>query len=74
MSQPHEGPDRESAITTAPATPRWVKVSGIVVAVVVLLVIIMLVVGGGQHSPSRHLPSSDGAGAIVLIAHRMHAR
>lgn len=74
MSQPHEGPDYESAITTAPATPRWVKVSGIVVAVVVLLVIIMLVVGGGQHSPGRHLPSSAAAGATVLIAHTMYQR
>lgn len=74
MSHPHEEPHRGSITSTPPGTPRWVKVSGIVVAVVVLLVIIMLVIGGGQHSPSRHLPSSDGAGATVLIAHRMHAR
>jgi hypothetical protein len=34
-------------------TPRWVKVSAIVVLVLVLLVVVMLVVGG-DHGPGRH--------------------
>jgi len=45
------GHDRDS--TTG--TPRWVKVSAIVVLVLVLLVVLMLLVGGpGGHGPGRH--------------------
>ena len=41
-----------------PSTPRWVKVSGIIVIVLVLLVVIIMVTGvGGEHGPGRHLPS-----------------
>lgn len=44
-------PDRES--TTA--TPRWVKVFGIIALVVVLLFIILRFTRGpGGHTPSRH--------------------
>jgi hypothetical protein len=42
-----------------PGMPRWVKVSGIIVAVLVLLLVIVLLISGG-HGPRRHL--SDGAG------------
>ena len=36
-----------------PGVPRWVKVSGIIVAILVLaLVAVMLI--GGDHGPSRH--------------------
>ena len=42
-----------------PGMPRWVKVSGIIVAVLVLLLVIVLLVSGG-HGPRRHL--SGGAG------------
>ena len=45
-----------------PGTPRWVKVSGIVVLVLVLLVVIVMVAGGGQHGPGRHLPSGSPGG------------
>ena len=48
--------------TTYPGTPRWVKVSGIVVLVLVLLVVGVMVVGGGQHGPMRHVPSGAPAG------------
>jgi hypothetical protein len=52
-------PDRES--TTG--TPRWVKVSGIVVLVlVVLLAIVMLTGVGGDHGPGRHMLSDEGPG------------
>jgi hypothetical protein len=43
-------PDNESR----PATPRWVKVFGIVTLVIVVLVVLLLVVGGGSHGPGRH--------------------
>ncbi len=46
-----------------PGTPRWVKVSGIVVGVLVLLVVIMVFTGvGGPHGPSRHMRSDDALG------------
>lgn len=46
-----------------PGTPRWVKVSGIVVAVLVLLVVILVFTGvGGPHGPGRHIPGGDTSG------------
>jgi hypothetical protein len=43
-----------------PGTPRWVKVSGIIVAVLVLLVALILFTGvGGPHGPGRHAFSGD---------------
>lgn len=39
-----------------PGTPRWLKVSGIVVAVVVVLLVVVALVGGGEHGPGRHQP------------------
>jgi hypothetical protein len=52
---PGEDADRESP----PPMPRWVKVSGIIVALLVLLLVVVLLVSGG-HGPRRHL--SGGAG------------
>ncbi len=40
-----------------PGTPRWVKVSGIVVGVFVLLIGILIHAGGGPH---HNIPSGDG--------------
>lgn len=38
-----------------PPTPRWVKVSGIVLGVLGLLFLIVLLTGGPQgHGPGRH--------------------
>lgn len=35
--------------------PRWVKVTGLVVALLVLVVVVvMLIAGPGEHGPSRH--------------------
>ncbi len=44
-----------------PGTPRWVKLSGIVVGVLILLVIIVILVGDGlgRHGPGRHMSSGD---------------
>jgi hypothetical protein len=44
-----------------PATPRWVKVSGIIAIVVVVLLVVVALVGG-DHGPSRHLPGGDNPG------------
>jgi hypothetical protein len=46
-----------------PGTPRWVKVSGIIVIVVVLLVVIMFLTG---HGPGRHTSSGDAGSRAVL--------
>jgi len=42
-----------------PGTPRWVKVSGIVVGVLVLLIAILAHAGGGPH---HNIPSGDAGG------------
>jgi hypothetical protein len=41
-----------------PGMPRWVKVSGIIVAVLVLLVVIVMLISGGGHGPRRHASST----------------
>ena len=46
----------------ATGTPRWVKVTGLLVAVLALLVVVMLLLPGG-HGPSRHIPSGHTAPA-----------
>jgi hypothetical protein len=49
-----------------PGTPRWVKVSGIIVIVLVLLIAIILVTGvGGGHGPWRHTGGGDTTPAAV---------
>jgi hypothetical protein len=50
-----------------PGTPRWVKVSGMVVIVLVLLVLIMLLSG---HGPGRHTSSGDAGSQVVLSSAR----
>ncbi len=46
-----------------PGTPRWVKVSGIVVGVVVVLVAIVVFIGvAGPHGPGRHASSGEAGG------------
>ena len=46
-----------------PGTPRWVKVSGIVVGVLVLLVVIIVFTGiGGPHGPGRHASPGEAGG------------
>jgi len=54
-----------------PRVPRWVKVSGIVVAVLVLLVVSMMLIagggpGGGGHGPGRHTSFGDLGGQAPL--------
>lgn len=54
-------------IPAYPGAPRWVKISGIVVAVLALLVVIIILAGGGRHGPGRHMSSTD-AGALMQVA------
>ncbi|PDT10226.1 hypothetical protein [Rhizobium sp. M1] len=43
-----------------PGVPRWVKISGVVLAAAILLAAVLIVSGiGGQHGPGRHLPPLD---------------
>jgi hypothetical protein len=45
---------------SAPSTPRWVKMFGIIALILVLLVGIIVFTGvGGEHGPGRHIQSSD---------------
>ncbi len=44
------------------ATPRWVKVFGIIAIVMVVLFVGLMIFGGGRHGPSRHTPSGDAGG------------
>jgi hypothetical protein len=43
-----------------PGTPRWVKLSGIMVVIVILLVGIILLTGG--HGPGRHMQPGGDSG------------
>ncbi len=48
---------------TYPGTPRWVKVSAMIVIVLVLLFGALKLFGvGGGHGPGRHAPSGEAAG------------
>ena len=60
-----------------PATPRWVKISGVVLVLAVLAVLAKAVVGGGLggHGPGMHaglggLTSATSASSPVLVAAR----
>ncbi|MEO3809193.1 hypothetical protein ABGB17_09360 [Sphaerisporangium sp. B11E5] len=49
--------------------PRWVKVTGVVVAVAVVLAVAMMLTGGlGGHGPSRH----GGMGATPPVTAQAH--
>ena len=50
MADPPDYPDPEPH-----ATPRWVKVFGIIALVVVLLFVVLLL-SPGRHGPGRHMP------------------
>lgn len=76
MANQSPEPDFESrtsvaASSTAPVTPRWVKVSLIIALIMAIGIAIVLATGlGGPHGPRRHIPSGDliDAAHIVLEA------
>jgi hypothetical protein len=60
--------------TQTAATPRWVKVFGIIALVVVVLLVVMIIAGRGGHGPSRHtgdsIPFGDAGGhGVAAVAH-----
>lgn len=63
MTEPDPDPSAEPGMgserPSTTGTPRWVKVSGIVVGVLILLFLVLQLsgVGGGGHGPGRHLPA-----------------
>jgi hypothetical protein len=60
MTDHRTGPDAGNGTTSVPASsahpglPRWVKVSGIVVAILAAVVVVIMLVVGGEHGPGRH--------------------
>jgi hypothetical protein len=79
MAGPPRSPDTGDDIGVGPGLgspprmPRWVKVSGIIVATLVLLVVIAKTTGlGGSHGPGRHIGTgaapSAGVTAVQLLS------
>jgi hypothetical protein len=63
---PEGGPT--AATARYPGTPRWVKMSAIVVLVLILLVVVVAVAGGGQHGPMRHMPAGAPGAEVTARA------
>ena len=64
MTDPPRLPDPECSSGGArgerpPGVPRWVKVSGIVVAILVLALVAIVFVAGGNHGPGRHASGDE---------------
>jgi hypothetical protein len=60
MSEPHQPEpeaNRDSRPAVAPGTPRWVKISGVIVVVLLLLLVVSML-AGGNHGPARHVKSA----------------
>ncbi|MCW2134165.1 hypothetical protein [Arthrobacter sp. VKM Ac-2550] len=61
MDEPHNNPRQDpqtgSGRDSAPRTPRWVYIFGIIAAVLVLAFAIFHLAGGGM---GRHAPASSG--------------
>ena len=55
MTESTRGAEGRDDGESPPATPRWVKLFGIVALAVVALVVVVIAVGGGNHGPGRHL-------------------
>lgn len=49
-----------------PATPRWVKVFGIILLALTLLVSLILLTGRGRHGPERHMSPAGSSGSFVV--------
>jgi len=60
MTEPTPTP--EPSRRPAPGTPRWVKVSVIVVIALIVLFAILQIASGGEHGPGQHNPSGAAPG------------
>ena len=58
MAHPTPKPERDAV-----ATPRWVKVFGLVALLVVVVFVVLLLLGRGGHGPGRHLSEGGGGHA-----------
>ena len=71
MTEPPLDPDTDHDVAAQPrraastATPRWVKVAGVVALVVVLVFLALLLSGGGDHGPTRHTQLSTVTASIA---------
>jgi hypothetical protein len=64
------GPKRGPAPRSAPPkTPRWVKVSAIIVGALLLLAVIVKLTGAGDHGPGRHTGADVTPSAGVVAAY-----
>lgn len=63
-AEPSEAHERGTGTVSPPrpATPRWVKVAGGVLAALVVLVLVLLL-SGGEHGPGRHTGGGDAPAA-----------
>ena len=58
----------ETQVDEPVGPPRWVKVTGVVVAVVVLLFIVLhLITGGGGHGSGRHSLGHVPTSTVVAL-------
>lgn len=54
-----------------PGTPRWVKISGMILGLMILLATVLMASGvGGPHGPGRHLSSAGTEGETPLAGDR----
>lgn len=49
------------------ATPKWVKVFGIILISFVLLAVLLMLFSGGKHGPGRHLKFHDAKSDVNPI-------
>lgn len=69
-SEPEPDGNRTAASKSPPGVPRWVKVSGIVVALL-LLVLLVAVLADGSHGPGRHQMSGTvepHGGSVAVVS------
>lgn len=86
MTEPQSIDSNEPDVTATsaghsqpPATPRWVKITGVVIAVFVLAVLAKVLFGGvgvGEHGPGRHgglgslTPPASSSAALAPVQAR----
>ncbi|MGP6174366.1 hypothetical protein [Corynebacterium sp. A21] len=62
-------PDEKNHRQLEDGTPRWVKISGIIVLVLIVLIVLVMVFGGGNHGPGRHGLGMPASGMFLIQDH-----